>query len=111
MLLVCYITEGNMSVVTEQDIQKINKLAYLDMPADANSKNDIANDLNNILELVNQIGKINTEDTLPMSHPYDTTQLLREDIVTEENNREAMQEIAPEGGKEAGLYLVPKVIE
>jgi aspartyl-tRNA(Asn)/glutamyl-tRNA(Gln) amidotransferase subunit C len=44
-----------------------------------------------------------------MAHAQDLSQRLRSDVVTEENHREAFQAIAPE--TEAGLYLVPKVIE
>lgn len=45
-----------------------------------------------------------------MAHPMeDLTQRLREDIVTEENQRELFQSIAP--ATDAGLYLVPKIIE
>jgi len=44
-----------------------------------------------------------------MAHPMDQAQRLRADVVTELNHREAFQAIAPQ--VEAGLYLVPKVIE
>jgi aspartyl-tRNA(Asn)/glutamyl-tRNA(Gln) amidotransferase subunit C len=45
----------------------------------------------------------------PMAHPFDAATRMREDVVTETNERELMQSIAP--ATEAGLYLVPKVIE
>jgi aspartyl-tRNA(Asn)/glutamyl-tRNA(Gln) amidotransferase subunit C len=44
-----------------------------------------------------------------MAHPMDQVQRLRADAVTEQDNREKFQAIAPQ--VEAGLYLVPKVIE
>jgi aspartyl-tRNA(Asn)/glutamyl-tRNA(Gln) amidotransferase subunit C len=44
-----------------------------------------------------------------MSHPLDMKQRLREDVVTEDDQREAFQRLAP--AVEAGLYLVPRVIE
>jgi aspartyl-tRNA(Asn)/glutamyl-tRNA(Gln) amidotransferase subunit C len=44
-----------------------------------------------------------------MAHPFDAATRMREDVVTETNERELMQSIAP--ATEAGLYLVPKVIE
>ncbi len=52
---------------------------------------------------------VNTEGIEPMSHSQDLTQRLREDVVTQTNQREAFQAIAPL--TENGLYLVPKVIE
>lgn len=52
---------------------------------------------------------VDTDNVMPMAHPQDAFQRLREDVVTEENQREHFQEIAPE--VENGLYLVPQVIE
>jgi aspartyl-tRNA(Asn)/glutamyl-tRNA(Gln) amidotransferase subunit C len=52
---------------------------------------------------------VDTKGIVPMSHSQDVTQRLREDVVTEINQRELFQSIAP--AVEGGLYLVPKVIE
>ena len=66
-------------------------------------------ELNGILALVDQMGAVDTEGVEPMSHPQAATQRLREDRVTEVDQRELFQSIAPQ--VEDGLYLVPKVIE
>ena len=66
-------------------------------------------DLNNIFELIGQMRLVDTEGVEPMSHALDLTLRLREDKVSETDQRELFQSIAPQ--KEAGLYLVPKVIE
>lgn len=66
-------------------------------------------DLANILALVDQMQAVNTDNIEPMAHPTDAVQRLRPDQVTEENQREHFQQIAP--ATENGLYLVPKVIE
>ena len=69
-----------------------------------------ASNLSKILDLVAQINTVDTKDILPMPHPLEElTQRLRKDEVTETNQRELFQTIAP--STEAGLYLVPKVIE
>jgi aspartyl-tRNA(Asn)/glutamyl-tRNA(Gln) amidotransferase subunit C len=52
---------------------------------------------------------INTEGVEPVSNPLDASQKLRPDAVTEENQRELFQSIAP--ATESGLYLVPRVVE
>ena len=52
---------------------------------------------------------VDTRGVTPLAHPLETTQRLRPDTVTESNQRDAYQAIAP--ATEAGLYLVPKVIE
>ena len=52
---------------------------------------------------------IDTSGIEPMSHPQESAARLREDVVTEADQRAAFQAIAPQA--EGGLYLVPKVIE
>lgn len=68
-----------------------------------------AKNLSEILAFVEQMNALETEGVQPMAHPLDMTQRLRPDEVTEPNERERFQAIAP--ATEAGLYLVPKVIE
>ena len=65
--------------------------------------------LTSILGLIEQLQAAPTEGVAPMAHPTDAIQRLRDDQVTETNQREAYQQIAP--AVEDGLYLVPKVIE
>ena len=55
------------------------------------------------------MNQVDTEGVAPMAHPMDASQRLRIDEVTETNQREKFQTIAPD--VEAGLYRVPKVIE
>jgi aspartyl-tRNA(Asn)/glutamyl-tRNA(Gln) amidotransferase subunit C len=65
--------------------------------------------LNNILGLIDAMQAVDTSGVEPLAHPLETTQRLRADQVTEQNQRDAYQSIAP--AVESGLYLVPKVIE
>ncbi len=93
--------------LTEKDITKIAHLARLEI-VDA----DIPVYTNNLINLLNLIAEMNTVDTQnidPMAHPLDKPQRLRPDEISEQNHREYFQTIAPL--IEAGLYLVPKVIE
>jgi aspartyl-tRNA(Asn)/glutamyl-tRNA(Gln) amidotransferase subunit C len=89
------------------EVEKIAHLARLaireeDIP-------EYARNLSNILELVEQMNAVDTSGVGPMAHPQEMAQRLRPDAVTEPNERELFQSIAPK--VEAGLYLVPKVIE
>ena len=93
--------------LNNDDIKKIAHLARLNISTEA--EESLKNDLNNIFVLVDKIQKTDTNNIEPMSHSYEVSQRLAEDKINEPNVREAMQEIAPE--KEAGLYLVPKVVE
>ncbi|MFZ5595259.1 MAG: Asp-tRNA(Asn)/Glu-tRNA(Gln) amidotransferase subunit GatC [Pseudomonadota bacterium] len=94
-------------LLNKSDVEKIAHLARLEV-----TEADIplyANNLSNILNLVEQMNVIDTTGVEPMAHPLDASQRLRPDIITETDQRELFQSIAPQ--VEAGLYLVPKVIE
>lgn len=93
--------------LTPDDVQKIAHLAKLAVSEEETSS--VAGDLTNILDLVEQMQQVDTTDVVPMSHPLHMTQRLRPDEVTEQDQREKFQSIAP--ATENGLYLVPKVIE
>ena len=69
----------------------------------------IAAQMGKVLDLAEKMASVDTDHLAPMAHPLDATQPLRTDAVTESDNREAFQAIAP--AVEKGLYLVPKVIE
>jgi aspartyl-tRNA(Asn)/glutamyl-tRNA(Gln) amidotransferase subunit C len=91
----------------KNDVEKIAHLARLQI--DEKDVADYATNLSNVLNLVEQMQTVNTDNVLPMAHPTDAMQRLREDVVTETNQREHYQAIAPEVAD--GLYLVPRVIE
>jgi aspartyl-tRNA(Asn)/glutamyl-tRNA(Gln) amidotransferase subunit C len=90
------------------EVEKIAHLARLSLTEDQIPF--YASNLSKIIELVTQINDAQTDDIEPMAHPLENmTQRMREDTVSEKNERELFQSIAPM--TEAGLYLVPKVIE
>lgn len=89
------------------DVEKIAHLARLAI--DDKAIPHYADNLNVILALFEQISAVDTKDIGPMAHPLDANQRLREDVVTETDQRDIFQAIAPK--TEAGVYLVPQVIE
>ncbi len=89
------------------DVEKIAHLARLGLNEDDIPSTTTT--LNNILGLIDQMQAVDTSGIEPLAHPLEATQRLRADQVTERNQREAYQAIAP--AVENGLYLVPKVIE
>jgi aspartyl-tRNA(Asn)/glutamyl-tRNA(Gln) amidotransferase subunit C len=93
--------------LTTQDVEKVARLARLAMTAP--EIESARAQLSGIFDLIAEMRAIDTEGIEPMSHAQDLSQRLRDDVVTETNQREAFQAIAPQ--VEAGLYLVPKVIE
>ncbi len=93
--------------LTEADIKRIARLARIAVTEQETQT--IRGELSNIFQLIETMQAVNTKGIVPMSHSQDMVQRLREDRVTESNQRELFQSIAPQ--VDAGLYLVPKVIE
>ncbi len=95
-----------MSLSTAE-VKKIAHLARLGI--EEKNTAAYAQDLSGILDLIAQMDGLNTDAVMPMAHPLDHHQRLRPDVVTETNQRDQFQRIAPQ--IDSGLYLVPKVID
>lgn len=92
------------------DNQAVARIAHLArLGVDEGEYDAYARNLSDILSFVEQLNAVDTAGVAPMAHPLDASQRLRPDAVTETDQRERFQGIAPR--VEAGLYLVPKVIE
>jgi aspartyl-tRNA(Asn)/glutamyl-tRNA(Gln) amidotransferase subunit C len=89
------------------DVRSIAHLARLHIEEDA--VDHYVDDLSSILALVDQMNQVDSQGVKPLSNPLDATQRLRDDEVTEENQRDKFQQIAPDVAE--GLYRVPRVIE
>ena len=88
-------------------IAKIAHLARLGInPGDVP---EYSRNLSAILAFVEQLNAVDTTGVTPLAHPLDATQRLRPDVVSEGNDRENFQSVAPQ--TEDGLYLVPQVME
>ena len=95
-----------MSLTLEQ-VRRVAHLARIEV-SDAEAQSTLGH-LNGIFALIEEMQAVDTTGVAPMAHAQDLAQRLREDRVTETNQRAAFQSVAPE--IEGGLYLVPKVIE
>jgi len=93
--------------LNESDVEKIAHLARLSITAAERA--EVTARLGSILGMVDRLQAAETAGITPMAHPLDAVQPLRPDVVTETDRRDAYQQIAP--ATEAGLYLVPRVIE
>lgn len=89
------------------DVKNIAHLARLAISDDEIT--EYSQDLSKIFDLIATMEQVDTSAVEPMAHPLQIFQRLREDVVTETNQRSEHQAIAP--SVEAGLYLVPKVID
>ncbi|MCG8323940.1 MAG: Asp-tRNA(Asn)/Glu-tRNA(Gln) amidotransferase subunit GatC [Thiotrichales bacterium] len=89
---------------TIQHIATLSRLSITDEESES-----YRHDLSNILNLVEQMNAIDTTGIEPMAHPLELTARLRDDAITESDQRDHFQKIAPQ--VDEGHYLVPKVIE
>lgn len=89
------------------DIDKIAKLAKLKLNDEL--RQDVTEKLGNVIDLIDQLQLIDVDGIAPMSNPLDQKQRLRDDVVTETDQREKLQAIAPSTAE--GHYLVPQVID
>jgi len=89
------------------DIRSIAHLARLHI--DESTIEQYVSELSSILSLVDEMNQVDSSGILPLANPMDATQRLRDDEVTESNDRDKFQAIAPDVA--SGLYRVPRVIE
>ncbi|MGH8785769.1 MAG: Asp-tRNA(Asn)/Glu-tRNA(Gln) amidotransferase subunit GatC [Cupriavidus necator] len=97
--------------LTPQDIGRIANLARLELRPDESER--MLTQINGFFDIVEKMRAVDTTGIEPLSHPVaaiqDVALRLRDDVVSEANQREANQQSAP--AVERGLFLVPKVIE
>ncbi len=97
--------------LSSADIARIANLARLELKPLESGRMLVQ--INGFFDLVEKMRAVDTRGTLPLAHPMAAVQdihlRLREDLVSEPNNRESNQRNAP--AVEHGLFLVPKVIE
>jgi len=93
--------------VNKDEIKYLSLLSRMDI--DKNEIKDIEEKLTKIIDFVDQLQTISTDNIEPMAHPLNQSQRLRIDEVTETNDRENIQKNAQQ--IEKGMYLVPKVID
>ncbi|MFK7962491.1 MAG: Asp-tRNA(Asn)/Glu-tRNA(Gln) amidotransferase subunit GatC [Burkholderiaceae bacterium] len=90
-----------------EDVQRLASLAKLTL-SEAESEQTLGQ-LNQVFELIETMQAADTEGVEPLTHPQDAVLRLRPDEVSESDQRDDFQQVAPQTDR--GLYLVPKVIE
>ncbi len=93
--------------LTKSEIESIAHLARLQVSDDEIA--DYVEKLSSIIDLVDELGKLDTTDVVPMAHPLDMRQRLRVDEVTETDHRDDYQQNSAAVGH--GFYRVPKVLD
>ncbi len=93
--------------LSPDEVKQIAYLARLSIQEE--NFEQYSQDLSSIFGLVEQMNAADVDNIEPMAHPQDAMQRLRDDVVTETNQREKLMANAPL--QEAGLFLVPKVLD
>jgi len=93
--------------LSSDDVLRLAQLARIEItPAEAA---EVRQKLDRILDLIGRLQAVDTRGIVPMAHAQEVALVLREDVVTETDQRELFQGLAPAVAH--GLYLVPRVIE
>ncbi|MFN0003191.1 MAG: Asp-tRNA(Asn)/Glu-tRNA(Gln) amidotransferase subunit GatC [Pseudohongiellaceae bacterium] len=93
--------------ITLEDVENIAHLARLQLSP--TEKQEALSSITNILQVIDQMQSINTTGVEPLAHAYEAAQRLRDDVVTEKDQRITLLALAP--STQRGLFLVPKVLE
>lgn len=93
--------------ISTEDILEVARLSRL--AVDEETAQNYANDIDKILDMMQTIAGVDTDELAPLSNVHEAAQELRTDVPNPNIDRELNQSIAP--AVEQGLYLVPQVIE
>jgi aspartyl-tRNA(Asn)/glutamyl-tRNA(Gln) amidotransferase subunit C len=93
--------------IAANDIEIIAHLARLNLSE--TEQQEALGSITSILHLIDQMQAVDTSNVQPLAHAFEASQRLREDVVTERDQRETLLKLAPSAAE--GLFLVPKVIE
>ena len=93
--------------INDKTLENLSKLSKIKI--DDNLKDKLKKDLNLTMDMIDKINKIDCDQIEELSHPIKDNFNLREDVVSEDINRESLQKTSNK--TEDGFYLVPKVIE
>jgi aspartyl-tRNA(Asn)/glutamyl-tRNA(Gln) amidotransferase subunit C len=93
--------------LTLDDVRRIAELARIEVTD--REVDDVHAKLGAIFALIDALQAIDTTNIEPMAHALDVSAPLRDDVVSEPDQRELFQRVAP--AVEDSLYLVPRVVE
>lgn len=93
--------------ITDETIDYVAALAKLSLSEEGRER--AKTDLERILQMMDVMNELDTDGIEPMSHAFSITNVFREDVVTNQEMREALLENAP--SKKDGCFLVPKTVE
>lgn len=95
------------NIISDETIEYVGILAKLELSAE--EKEQAKKDMSSMLDYIDKLNELDTEGVEPMSHVFPVENVLREDVVTNGDDREQMLANAPQ--KKEGTYMVPKTFD
>lgn len=95
------------NIISDETIEYVGILAKLDLSEE--EKEQAKADMGSMLDYIDKLNELDTAGVEPMSHVFPVNNVFREDVVTNEDDRENMLANAPES--KDGAYVVPITIE
>jgi len=105
--LTCTSPRGTPVSLDKEEVRTIAHLARLSVEEER--LEPIAAELSRVLDFVDRLNSVDTSNIEPMANPVSSELLLRDDVVTETDEREQLQKPAP--AVHQGYFTVPRVIE
>ena len=90
--------------ITDETIEYVSILAKLELSD--KEREQAKTDMSRMLEYIDKLGELNTDDVEPMSHVFPVENVFREDVITNSDTREQLLSNAPE--QKDGMFMVPK---
>lgn len=95
------------NIITDETIDYVSILAKLELSDE--EKQAAKNDMGRMLDYIDQLSELDTDGVKPMSHVFPVNNVFREDVITNQDNKEQMLANAPK--QKDGQYQVPKTVE
>ncbi|MCI9148430.1 MAG: Asp-tRNA(Asn)/Glu-tRNA(Gln) amidotransferase subunit GatC [Hungatella sp.] len=95
------------NVIGDDTIEYVSILAKLELSG--KEKEDAKREMGRMLDYIDKLNELDTDGVEPMSHVFPVNNVFREDVVTNEDNREDILKNAPR--QKEGAFKVPKTVE
>ena len=95
------------NIITDETIEYVGILAKLELSDE--EKEQAKTDMGRMLDYIDKLGELDTSDVEPMSHVFPVQNVFREDVVTNEDEREQLLSNAPQ--EKDGMFVVPRTFE
>ena len=95
------------NIISDETIDYVSILAKLELSDE--EKEQAKKDMGRMLDYIDKLGELDTDDVEPMSHVFPIQNVFREDVVSNSDTREELLSNAPE--QKDGMFMVPRTFE